>query len=394
MPWNDNSGGGGSGGPWGNGSSGGGGNRNNNPWGRPGGQGGGGNNNQEPPDLDELVERMQASIARMFGGGGNRRSGGGSSGGSGGGGRSSLVGTLVVALIVGFAIIIWPGRSVYTVEPEEAGVVMRFGNYVRTTDPGLHFKLPWPIETVELPLVTETHTIEIGSNNRAESEMLTRDENIVDIAFTVQWRVDLSNPDGIRDYVFNVRDPEATVRAVAESAIREVVGTSDLQPIITTARAEVSQRTRDVMQQTLDEYDAGIQVLQVNLQRSQAPQSVIDAFRDVDAAAQDAERARLNATAYANEILPRARGTAARLVQEAEAYRDSVIAEAQGQADRFVAVYEEYAQAPEVTRRRMYLETMEDVLGHSELIILDQEGGAVPYLPLDQLGRQRGEANQ
>lgn len=393
MPWNDNSGGGGSGGPWGNGSGGGGNrNNNNNPWGRPGGQGnGGGGNDQQPPDLDELVERMQASIARMFGGGGGRRSGGGSGKGGKGGG---IAGTLIVAAIVGFAVIVWPGRSFYTVEPEEAGVVMRFGNYVRTTQPGLHVKLPWPIETVELPQVTQTHTIEIGSNNRGESEMLTRDENIVDIAFTVQWRVDLSSPEGIRDFVFNVRDPEGTVRAVAESAIREVVGTSDLQPIITTARAEVSQRTRELMQTTLDEYGAGIQVLQVNLQRSQAPQSVIDAFRDVDAAAQDAERARLNATAHANQVLPQARGTAARLIQEAEAYRDSVIAEAQGEADRFVAVYQEYAQAPEVTRRRMFLETMETVIGGSDLIILDGDGGAVPYLPLDQLGRQRAEPNQ
>ncbi|HAQ34830.1 MAG: FtsH protease activity modulator HflK [Maricaulis sp.] len=386
MPWNENSGGGGNGGPWGSGSSGGGGNRNNNPWGRPGGQGGGGNN-QEPPDLDELVERMQASISRMFGGGRGRRSGGGGSGGDGGG-RSSLVGTLIVAGLIGFAVIVWPGRAVYQVEPSEAGVVLRFGNYVRTTTPGLHMKLPWPIETVELPEVTTTHIIEIG-NNRSESEMLTRDENIVDIAFTVQWRVDLSYADGVRDYMFNVREPEATVRAVAESAIREVVGTSDLQPIITTARAEVSQRTRQVMQETLDEYDAGIQVLQVNLQRSQAPQSVIDAFRDVDAAAQDAERARLNATAYSNRVLPEARGEAARRIQEAEGYRESRVAEARGDADRFVSIYQEYAAAPEVTRRRMFLETMEEVIGRSELIILDGDGGAVPYLPLDQLGRDR-----
>lgn len=387
MPWNDNSGGGGSGGPWGNGS--GGGNRNNNnPWGRPGGQGnGGGGNNQEPPDLDELVERMQASIARMFGGGKGRRPGGASNDGGGGKG-SSLIGTLIIAGIVGFAVIVWPGRAVYQVEPSEAGVVMRFGNYVRTTPSGLHVKLPWPIETVELPEVTTTHEIPIG-NNRAESEMLTRDENIVDIAFTVQWRVDLSYPDGVRDFLFNVRDPEDTVRAVAESAIREVVGTSDLQPIITTARAEVSQRTRELMQTTLDEYEAGIQVLQVNLQRAQAPQSVIDAFRDVDAAAQDAESARLAATATANRLIPAARGEAARMIQEAEAYRDSRVAEAQGDADRFVAIYEQYAAAPEVTRRRMFLETMELVIGRSELIILDGDGGAVPYLPLDQLGNQR-----
>lgn len=393
MPWNDNSGGGGSGGPWGNGSGGGGNRNNNNPWGRPGGQGGGGGNNQEPPDLDELVERMQASIARMFGGGKGRRSGGGGSAGGGGGKGGGLAGTLIIAGIVGFAIIIWPGRSVYTVEPEEAGVVLRFGNYVRTTEPGLHFKLPWPVETVELARVTEVFTEEIGTT-RAESEMLTRDENIVDIDFTVQWRVDLSSPEGIRNYVFNVREQAATVRAVGESAMREVVGTSDLQPIITTARAEVSQRARELMQTTLDEYEAGIEILQVNLQSAQPPEAVIDAFREVDAAAQDAEAARLNATAYANRVIPEARGEAARLVQAAEAYLVSRVAEAQGEAERFVAVYQEYAAAPEVTRRRMFLETMELVVGRSELIIIDQDGGAVPYLPLDQLGRQRGGGNQ
>ena len=169
---------------------------------------------------------------------------------------------------------------------------------------------------------------------------------------------------------------------------------SDLVPIITTARAEVSQRTREVMQETLNEYQAGIQILQVNLERSQAPQSVIDAFRDVDSAAQDAERARLNATAHANRVIPQARGEAAQITQQAQAYRDSVIAEAQGDADRFVAIYDEYALAPDVTRRRMYLETMEQILGNSELIILDQEGNAVPYLPLDQLGRNRTQGGQ
>tara|TARA_R110002072_G_C7939964_1_gene532399 strand:- start:1254 stop:2420 length:1167 start_codon:yes stop_codon:yes gene_type:complete len=381
MPWNENNGGGG---PWGSGGNDNNGNRGNNPWGNRGGPNrpGGG---QEPPDLDEIVERFQASLGRMFGGGGGKRAGGGSGGGKGG----SFMTVLVVFLILGAAVLFWPGRAIYSVGPEQNGVVLRFGEYVRTSTPGLHVKLPWPIETVELPEVTTTNTISIGANNLGESQMLTRDENIVDIAFEVQWRVDLSYPDGVRDYLFNVRDPERTVRAVAESAMREVVGTSDLVPIITTARAEVSQRTREVMQSTLDEYDAGIQILQVNLQRSQAPQSVIDAFRDVDAAAQDAERARLNATAHANRVIPEARGEAAQITQQAQAYRDSVIAEAQGQADRFVAIYDEYVQAPEVTRRRMFLETMEQVLGRSELIILDEQGGAVPYLPLNELGRNR-----
>lgn len=383
MPWNDNAGGGGQG-PWGSGGNNGGRDRNN-PWGQNGG-GGGGRGGQEPPDLDELVGKLQDGLRGLFGGGGGRRSG--RSGGSGGG---SIFTAIIIALIVGFAVIIWPGRAVYQVQPEQVGVVLRFGEYVRTAPPGLNLKLPWPVETVELPNVTETRTISIGGNDIGESQMLTRDENIVDIAFEVQWRVDTANID---DFMFNVRDPESAVRAVAESAMREVVGTSDLVPIITTARAEVSQRTREVMQETLNEYEAGIQILQVNLERSQAPQSVIDAFRDVDSAAQDAERARLNATAHANRVIPEARGQAAQITQAAQAYRDSVIAQAQGDADRFVAIYDQYALAPDVTRRRMYLETIEQVLGNSELIILDQEGNAVPYLPLDRLGQNRGQGGQ
>ena len=382
MPRNDNDGGG----PWGSGDNNGG--RQDNPWGRPSGQGGRG---QEPADLEELVGKIDESLKGLFGGGKRRGSGGnGGSAGDGGGAKGGGVFPVVVFfVVVSLGLLFWPGRAVYFVGPEQAGVVLRFGEYVRTTSPGVNVKLPWPVETVELPEVTTTNTISIGANNLGESQMLTRDENIVDIAFEVQWRVDLSYADGVRDYLFNVREPAGTVRAVAESAMREVVGTSDLVPIITTARAEVSQRTREVMQATLDEYDAGIQILQVNLQRSQAPQSVIDAFRDVDAAAQDAERARLDATAHANSVIPQARGRAATITENAQAYRDSVIAEAQGQADRFVAVYEEYAQAPEVTRQRMYLETMEIVLGNSELIILDEQGGAVPYLPLNELGRSR-----
>jgi membrane protease subunit HflK len=379
MAGNDNQGGGG---PWG---SGGNGNRNQNPWGQNGG-GGGGRGGQEPPDLDELVAKLQDGLRGMFGGGGSGGSSGKPAGGSGKGG-----GAFFIAPIVLIVALLWPGFIWYQVQPEQVGVVLRFGDYVRTAPPGLNFKMPWPVESVEFPNVTETRTISIGENNLGESQMLTRDENIVDIAFEVQWRVDTAN---IANFMFNVRNPETAVRRVAESAMREVVGTSDLVPIITTARAEVSQRTREVMQETLDEYEAGIQILQVNLERSQAPQSVIDAFRDVDSAAQDAERARLNATAHRNRVIPDARGDAAQLRQEAQGYRDSVIAEAQGDADRFVAIYNEYAAAPDVTRRRMYLETMERVLGDSELIILDEQGGAVPYLPLDQLGRNRTQGGQ
>lgn len=372
MSWNDNKGGGQ--GPWGSG----GGGNGQNPWGqRP--QGGGGGGGQEPPDLDEVVRQMQRNLGGIFGGGGGGKSG------SGGGGSAFGFGLILLILVaVWFAI---PGSGWYQVGPNQNGVVLRFGEYTRTTNPGLHFKLPTPIETVLLPEVTTTNSITIG--NGPEGQMLTRDENIVDLDFAVQWRVDLSYPDGVRDYLFNVRRPENTVRAVAESAMREVIGTSDLEFIITEGRGEVSQRTRELVQATLNEYEAGIQILQINLQTAQPPASVIESFRDVDVAEQDAERARLEATAHANRVIPAARGVAAQLTQSAQAYRDSVIAQAQGDADRFVSIYEEYAQAPEVTRQRMYLETMERVFARSDLLVLDGEAGALPYLPLNELGQSR-----
>jgi membrane protease subunit HflK len=370
MPWNDNTGGGG--GPRGSG----GGNNGQNPWGqRPPGGGG-----QEPPDLDEVVRQMQSQMRGIFGGGGK-----GESSGSGKGG-----GTFGFLMIILVLIAVWlamPGSGWYQVGPNQNGVVLRFGEYSRTSSPGLHFKLPTPIETVELPEVTTTRSMTIG--NGPEGQMLTRDQNIVDIDFAVQWRVDVSYADGVRDYLFNVRDPEKAVHDVAESAMREVIGTSDLEFIITEGRGEVSLRTRELVQNTLNEYEAGIEILQINLQTAQPPASVIDAFRDVDVAEQDAERAILGATSYSNRIIPEARGVSAQLTQAAEAYRDSVIAQADGEADRFVAVYDEYALAPEVTRRRMYLETMEQLLNRSELIVLDGDAGAVPYLPLNELGQSR-----
>lgn len=375
MPWNDNQGGGG-GGPWG---SGGGNNNGQNPWGqRPQGGGGG----QQPPDLDEVVRQMQDSMRKWFGGSG--------SGGSqkGGGGAGAVGFSLIILVLIG----IWFATTgIYQVGPNQNGVVLRFGEYNRTTQPGLRFKLPTPIETVLRPEVTTTQSMTIGTG--PEGQMLTRDENIVDIDFAVQWRVDLSYANGVRDFLFNVRDPEGTVRAVSESAMREVVGTSDLQFIITEGRGEVSQRTRELVQETLSEYQAGIQILQINLQTAQPPASVIDAFRDVDVAEQDAERARLDATRHANTVIPNARGVAAQVTQAAQAYRDSVVAQAQGDADRFNAIYDEYVLAPDVTRQRMYLETMELVIGRSDLLLLDGQAGALPYLPLDQLGQNRTRGN-
>lgn len=380
MPWNDNAGGGG---PWG---SGGGGqnNNNNNPWGRgPNGPGRGPSGGGQEPDLEELVRRFQQWLGGKGPRGGGR--GGSGKGGSGGG----LVG--VVAGLIAIGVI--TAASVYQVGPGEAGVVQRFGEYVRTTGAGLRIKLPYPIETVETVNVTEIRSVTIGSTPQ-EALMVTRDENIVDLSFTVQWQVD---PTQVRDFVFNVRDQASMVRAVAESAMREVVGTSDLQPIIGTGRGEVAQRAEEIIQETLNLYESGIQLVGLQLQESAPPEEVIAAFQDVISADQDAEANALQATAYANQIVPEARGDAVRLLEESRGYRDQVIAEAQGQADRFNSIYAEYVQAPDVTRERMYIETLEQVLGRSDLIILDQDGaanGTVPYLPLDQLGRNRGDVNR
>lgn len=381
MPWNDNSGGGG-GGPWGSG----GGGNNNNPWGsgprRPGGGGGGGRGPGGEPDLEQLIQRFQSWLKGVFGGKGS----GGSGGGKGAGGALGLIALGVAALWLA-----WPGSGWYQVGPGEAGVVLRFGEYTRTTAAGLRFKLPYPIERVMIEDVTNIRSESLG-NTPQEALMVTRDENIVDISFTVQWQVDPAN---VRDYLFNVRDQQAMVRAVAESAMREVVGTSDLQPIIGAGRGEVAERAEEILQSTLNLYDAGIQIIGVQLQESAPPADVISAFQDVISAEQDAERNALQATGYANRVVPEARGDAVRLLEEARGYRDQVVAEAQGQADRFTSIYQEYAQAPDVTRRRMFLETMERVLGRSELIILDQQGnGAVPYLPLDRLGANRGQRSE
>ena len=377
MPWNDNSGGGG---PWGSG----GGGNNNNPWGngprRPGGGRGGPGNE---PDLEELLRRFQRWLNGLFGGKG------GGSGGGGGKGAGGMIGLIVLG--VAALWLAWPGSGWYQVGPGEAGVVLRFGEYSRTTAAGLRFKLPYPIERVMIEDVTSIRSVPIG-NTPQEALMVTRDENIVDVSFTVQWQVD---PENVRNYLFNVRDQEAMVRAVAESAMREVVGTSDLQPIIGAGRGEVAERAEDIVQSTLDLYDAGIRIVGVQLQEAAPPTDVISAFQDVISAAQAAERTALQATGYANRIVPEARGDAVRLLEEARGYRDQVVAEAQGQADRFDSIYTEYAQAPDVTRRRMFLETMERVLGRSELIILDQNGnGAVPYLPLDRLGQNRGQRSE
>ncbi|MCC6888407.1 MAG: FtsH protease activity modulator HflK [Hyphomicrobiales bacterium] len=376
MPWSNQGGG-----PWGSGGgSGGGGGRG--PWGQGPQQSGGGST---PPDLEELLRRSQDKLRKVLPGG--------NLGGKG------------IALVVLAAVAIWGFSGFFRVQPDELGVVMRFGKYDRDARPGLNYHWPYPVETVLLPKVTRVNRIDIGmrlvedmrrgSTVRdvpEESLMLTGDENIVDVDFSVFWVV---KPNGAADYLFNIQMPEGTVKAVAESAMREVVGRSDIQPILTGARQNIENRVHELMQKILDHYGAGIQVTQVQLQKVDPPLQVIDAFRDVQAARADLERAQNEAQTYANRVVPEARGRAAQIMQSAEAFREQTVAEARGQTARFLSVYDEYRKAPEVTRQRIYLETMERLLGSNQTIILDSgatNSGVVPFLPLDQFTRPQPKA--
>lgn len=377
MPWNNQGGGGG--GPWG--SSGGGGGGGQNPWGNRGGGGGGG---PSSPDLEDMLRRGQDRFKRIMPSGF-------------GGGRG-------IALAILAIIVLWLASGIYRVQPDERGVVLRFGEYVRDAQPGLNYHLPAPIETVLTPSVTTVNRIDIGfvgaiegRNASArdvpeESLMLTGDENILDIDFTVLWRIsDASN------FLFNIREPEETVKIVAESAMREIIGQTELQPAMNEARAEIEIRTRDLVQSVLDDYNAGIEVTQVQLLDVAPPDPVVDAFDDVQRALQDGQRLRNEAEAYRNDVIPRARGEAERMIQEASAYREQVINEALGDAQRFTSVLNSYEAAPEVTAERFYIETMEDVLqGTDKVIIGDEAGGSgvVPYLPLDQLRRPATQEGQ
>ncbi len=380
MPWNDNAN---NGGPWGGGGKGGGGNGGGprNPWGSPPGPrrpGGGGTT-----DIDQALRNVRDRFSNLGGGFGGK------------GGRNLAIAVLAVVVLVGWAL-----TGVYFVQAQQEGVVLRFGEYNRTTSPGLRYHLPWPIERAFTPEVTRVQRVDIGfevlpggdtRDVQSESLMLTRDSNIVDINFTVFWVIN-----DARDFLFNVENPEATVKAVAESAMREVVGNNQLEPIITRGRQVVEEGARVLIQATLDEYGAGISVRQVQLQQADPPARVIEAFRDVVNAGQDAETVINQAAAYRNRVVPEARGDAARVVQQAEAYREQVVADATGEAARFVSVLTEYERAPAVTRQRMYLETMERLLSRSDKIMLDAEsgaGGVIPYLPLDQL-TQRSRAAQ
>jgi modulator of FtsH protease HflK len=368
MPWSNQGGG-----PWGTGGGSGGGKG---PWGsgpQPSGS--------TPPDFEEFLRRSQDKLRSVLPGG--------NLGGKG------------LGLIVLAAIAIWGLSGFFRVDPDELGVVLRFGKYVRDAKPGLNYHLPYPIESVLTPKVTRVNRIDIGMrlvedlrrgttmrDVPEESLMLTGDENIVDVDFSVFWLV---KPDGAGDYLFNIQQPEGTVKAVAESAMREIVGRSTLQPILTT-RQPVETAVQELMQSTLNKYGAGITITQVQLQKVDPPSQVIDSFRDVQAARADLERAQNEAQTYANKVVPEARGKAAQITQGAEAYREQTVAEAKGATSRFLKVYDEYKKAPDVTRQRIYLETMEKILGGSEKLVYDGGNSAqsiVPYLPLSELTPRR-----
>jgi membrane protease subunit HflK len=375
MPWSNQGGG-----PWGQPPKG--------PWGsgpqNSGGGGGGGG--PTPPDLEELLRRSQDRLKNVL-------PSGGSVGGKG------------ILLVVLLAVVGWGLSGFYTVQPNQQGIVMRFGEYVRSTQPGLNYHMPWPIETVLTPNVTAINRIEVGLRTSEdprrgqssrdvpeESLMLTGDENIVDVDFIVQWQIQRAE-----DYLFNIQNPEGTIKAVAESAMREVIGRRAIQPILTGERLNIEIAVQDLMQRTLDDYRSGVRVRQVQMQKVDPPAQVIDAFRDVQAARADAERVQNEAQTYANRIVPEARGRAAQIQQAAEAYREQTVADARGQAARFNQIYEEYRKAPEVTRQRLYLETMERVLAGTDKIIVDQPGGnggqgVVPILPLNELLRPQPTA--
>ena len=379
------------------------GNGNRGPWGQGSSGGGGGGQRPEPPqaDLEDLIRRGQESLKGILGGGRGGNSGGGANGSGSGGGfgfskRSGLIAVLVVLLL-------WMSSGIYRVEPDELGVVLRFGEYHRKTDPGLNYHLPYPIERVLIPSVTSINKVEVGfrtglnESNRnigfdEESLMLTGDRNIVDIDFEVQWKIDAAVP---QNYLFNVRNPSGIIKPVAESAMREVIARNNLDDILTVAQAVIAIDTKQIMQDMLDSYGAGVEIVAVNLSRPDVPSPVIDEFQDVKRAEQDKETAESVAEGYRNEVIPKARGEAVQMVQQATAYKNRVVADAEGNVARFLSVYDEYRQAKDVTRKRIYFETMEEVMAGMQKVIIDGEAGqgVLPYLPLQELRARTTNTN-
>ncbi|MCG7494323.1 FtsH protease activity modulator HflK [Thalassobius sp. Cn5-15] len=380
-----------SGGPWGGGGNNGGGGRDN------GGRNNGGRNNggrgpqdegPQVPDLDELVKKGQEQLKVLMGG----RDGGGNQRGGGAGGPQGLPkGTFVLGGLA--AVALWAFSSFYTVKPEEQSVELFLGEYSATGNPGLNFA-PWPLVTAEVVNVTSERTESIGLSRGSQDTglMLTTDANIVDIDFQVVWNI--NDPARL---LFNIRDARLTVQAVSESVMREIIAASNLAPILNRDRGVIADGAKDRIQTILDEYESGISIVRVNLEKADPPREVIDSFREVQAAEQERDRLQREADAYSNRVLAQARGEAAQKLEEAEAYRAQVVNDALGEASRFSAVRAEYDKAPEVTRKRLYIETMEKVLGSVDKTILDSaltgsDGGqgVVPYLPLNELRKTGG----
>ena len=355
------------------------------PWGSPPrGGGNGSGRGQRPPNIDEVIKKIQDLIKKFI------------PGGKSGGTKPIILGLVLL-------IVVWAFSGLYRVLPDEQGVVLRFGKFVSTTQPGLNYHIPYPIETVLTPKVTKVNRIDVGFRSASdsgrtsgvddvpeESLMLTGDENIVNIDFSVFWVIKDAGK-----FLFKIQSPVVTVKAAAETAMREVIAKSRLQSILTEGRSKIEIETQEIAQSLLDEYESGIQLTQVQTQKADPPDEVIDAFRDVQAARADMERSKNEAEAYANDVIPRARGDAAKILQEAEAYKKQVVAAAEGEASRFLAIYNEYAKAKRVTQERMYLETMEKVLADIDKVIIDRKaGGVVPYLPLPELSKKKGSDTQ
>lgn len=363
MPWKSQGGG-----PWGGGGGGQG------PWGNPrpgggGGSGGGGGN--QPPDIEEMLRRSQEKFKGFMPSGGGKG----------------------LVLVVLAAVLIWLGTGFYRVQPGEQGVEMLFGKYVNRTDSGLNYWLPAPIGDAIVLNTQRVNSIEIGFRGsesgrtardvQQESLMLTSDQNIIDIDFIVQWQIKNAS-----DFLFNIRDPETTIKLAAESALREVVGQTPLEAALTTQRQQVEDATQELLQEILDFYGSGVFITDVKQDKVDPPSEVIDAFNDVQRARQDQERLQNEAIRYRNDIVPRANGQAQRIIQDATAYKERVIKEAEGEAERFLSVYSTYVDAKDVTTRRLFLERMQQIMSESEKIIIDtDEGGSgvVPYLPLNEL---------
>jgi len=340
-------------------------------WNEPGGNGDkdpwGNRGNQGPPDLDEVFKNFQRKFGSLFGGKGGRGGGGGRGTGSGG--------TIGIGIVLAIVLLLWMATGFYMIEEAERGIILRFGKHVDTTQSGLHWHWPTPIESVTKVDITKVHPVPLRAT------MLTQDENIVDIEGTIQYQVADATA-----YLFKVRDPEISLSQAAESALRESIGTSKMDFVITEGRGQIAFQVGNSIQEIMDFYGTGLKVVKVNIQLAKPPEAVKDAFDDVTQAREDEVRLKNEAEAYRNEVVPKARGAAARLREEADAYNKEVIARAEGEADRFSQQLKAYERAPGVTRDRLYLDMMESVLGNSSKVLVDIEGNNnLLYLPLDKL---------